>query len=201
MQLTPDDQQKYIEDFAASIEQGRHLLQGKGQLMGPILMRAEGVNANLLLLEDRVRIQRREEKTFLNQGFGRDKEILLSQITSVRLRKATKLGNGFIQIVLSGAPEVDDAEVARDQNTVLFRNTRQVEFERIKTAIEMRKSVTQAVMPQSLPQYQTPPQYQPPPPPRAASYIEELEQLAALRDKGVITEDEFAAKKRQILGI
>jgi len=144
MQLTPDDRQKYVEDFAASIEQGRHLLQGKGQLMGPILMRAEGVNANLLLLEDRVRIQRREEKTFLNQGFGRDKEIVLSQISSIRLRKATKLGNGFIQIVLSGAPEVDDAEVARDQNTVLFRNTRQVEFERIKTAIEMRKSVTHA---------------------------------------------------------
>ena len=201
MQLTPDDRQKYIEDFAASIEQGRHLLQGKGQIAGPILMRAEGVNANLLLLDDRVRIQRREEKTFLNQGFGRDKEILLSQITAVRLRKATKLGNGFIQLALAGAPEVSDAEVARDQNTILFRNTRQVEFERIKTAIEMRKSVTRAVMPQSLPQYQPSPQYQPPPPPRAPSYIEELEQLASLRDKGVITEEEFAAKKRQILGI
>jgi len=33
------------------------------------------------------------------------------------------------------------------------------------------------------------------------SYIEELEQLAVLRNKGVITEEEFVAKKRQILGI
>jgi predicted Zn-dependent peptidase len=39
------------------------------------------------------------------------------------------------------------------------------------------------------------------PQPRAASYIEELEQLASLRNKGIITEEEFAAKKRQILGI
>jgi hypothetical protein len=33
------------------------------------------------------------------------------------------------------------------------------------------------------------------------SYIEELERLAALRDQGVITEEEFAAKKGQLLGL
>ena len=31
--------------------------------------------------------------------------------------------------------------------------------------------------------------------------IEQLKQFAALRDQGIITEDEFAAKKAQILGI
>lgn len=191
MKLTPEERQSYIEEFATSIEQGRRLLQGKGQFMGPSLMRVEGVNANLLLLEDRVRIQRREEKTFLNQGFRSEREILLSQIVSVGFRKATTLGNGFIQFVLSGGREAADPDVARDENTILFRSARQAEFERIKAAIEMRKSAARAVLPQ----------YQPQPQPRAPSYIEELEQLASLRDKGVITEDEFAAKKRQILGI
>jgi len=191
MKLTPEERQSYIEEFATSIEQGRRLLQGKGQFMGPSLMRVEGVNANLLLLEDRVRIQRREEKTFLNQGFRSEREILLSQIVSVGFRKATTLGNGFIQFVLSGGREAVDPDVARDENTILFRSARQAEFERIKAAIEMRKSAARAVLPQ----------YQPQPQPRAPSYIEELEQLASLRDKGVITEDEFAAKKRQILGI
>jgi hypothetical protein len=33
------------------------------------------------------------------------------------------------------------------------------------------------------------------------SYAAELEQLAALQQQGIITEEEFAAKKRQILGI
>jgi len=32
-------------------------------------------------------------------------------------------------------------------------------------------------------------------------YTEELEKLAGLRDKNIITEDEFQAKKRQLLGL
>ena len=35
----------------------------------------------------------------------------------------------------------------------------------------------------------------------ASSTVEELKQYKALRDAGVITEEEFAAKKRQLLGI
>ena len=31
--------------------------------------------------------------------------------------------------------------------------------------------------------------------------IEELKQLAALRDQGILTEEEFSAKKAQILGL
>jgi hypothetical protein len=37
--------------------------------------------------------------------------------------------------------------------------------------------------------------------PGKASYIEELKELAALKEQGVITEDEFHAKKRKILGL
>jgi hypothetical protein len=33
------------------------------------------------------------------------------------------------------------------------------------------------------------------------SYLDELERLAGLRDVGVITEEEFAAKKGQLLGL
>lgn len=33
------------------------------------------------------------------------------------------------------------------------------------------------------------------------SYLEELEKLAELRDKGIITSEEFEAKKRQLLGL
>jgi hypothetical protein len=44
----------------------------------------------------------------------------------------------------------------------------------------------------------------PPPPaaaPAAPDYAGELEKLAQLRDQGVITADDFEAKKKQILGI
>jgi hypothetical protein len=47
-------------------------------------------------------------------------------------------------------------------------------------------------------------QYYAPPLPAAAAepeYVAELEKLAQLKNQGVITEEEFQAKKRQILGI
>jgi hypothetical protein len=40
-----------------------------------------------------------------------------------------------------------------------------------------------------------------PPAPAAPDYAAELEQLARLKAQGVITEEEFEAKKKQILGI
>ena len=181
------DRQSYINDFAASIEQGRRLVQRKSQFAGPIIMRAEGVDAYLLLLEDRVRFQRREEKIFLNQGYRGSKDIMLSRISSVRLRKATTLGNGYIGFSLIGDNEVKSPDGVRSENALMFKAAHQAEFEKLKAAIEAK--ITAAKVRFAHPQT------------RSLSYIEELEQLASLRDKGIITEDEFAAKKRQILGI
>jgi hypothetical protein len=53
--------------------------------------------------------------------------------------------------------------------------------------------------------YEPPPQqYAPPPPPPpgdvASDPIQQLKDLAALRDQGVLTEEEFAAQKARILG-
>jgi hypothetical protein len=49
---------------------------------------------------------------------------------------------------------------------------------------------------------QPPPQYaQPaPPPPAAPDPVEQLTQLAALKNQGILTEEEFAAQKARILG-
>lgn len=37
--------------------------------------------------------------------------------------------------------------------------------------------------------------------PAQPSYLQELEQLGTLRDQGVITDEEFEAKKKQLLGL
>jgi hypothetical protein len=56
------------------------------------------------------------------------------------------------------------------------------------------------------PQYQqAPPQYQQAPPPAQApagssAMIDQLNQLAALHDQGVLTDDEFAAAKAKLFG-
>jgi hypothetical protein len=54
------------------------------------------------------------------------------------------------------------------------------------------------------------PQYAPPPPPAAApgpnlgvgdDTVEQLKKLAALRDQGILTDEEFTAQKKKLLGI
>ena len=44
-----------------------------------------------------------------------------------------------------------------------------------------------------------PPQYAPPPEPQQ-DMVQQLKDLAALKDQGVLTEEEFAAQKARILG-
>jgi hypothetical protein len=52
------------------------------------------------------------------------------------------------------------------------------------------------------PEYDEPPQQAPAQAaPAQPSYTQELEQLAQLKAQGVISEEEFEAKKKQILGI
>jgi membrane protease subunit (stomatin/prohibitin family) len=53
-------------------------------------------------------------------------------------------------------------------------------------------------------QYAQQPQYAEPAPPAPAAepdYAAELEKLAQLRDQGVITAEDYEAKKKQVLGI
>ena len=51
------------------------------------------------------------------------------------------------------------------------------------------------------PAYQEPaPQYQEPPPPPQQDLVQQLKDLAALKDQGILTEEEFAAQKARILG-
>jgi Short C-terminal domain len=46
-----------------------------------------------------------------------------------------------------------------------------------------------------------PPPEAPEPEPAESSDIDQLKQFAALKDQGILTEEEFAAKKAQILGL
>ena len=52
-------------------------------------------------------------------------------------------------------------------------------------------------------QYAPQPAYEEPPPPAAPEPdpIEQLKQLAALKDQGILTEEEFAAQKAKILNM
>ena len=71
------------------------------------------------------------------------------------------------------------------------------------TTVSNRVSRRQAQRWQGQEEQQGPAQQAPPPapaPPAEQSTIEQLKELAALKDQGVLTEEEFAAQKAKILG-
>ena len=77
---------------------------------------------------------------------------------------------------------------------------------RVARRTSRRVSRRQQAMAPPEPEYAPPPQpeYAPPAAPAQSAepgYVAELEQLGRLKEQGLITDDEFEAKKKQILGI
>ena len=93
--------------------------------------------------------------------------------------------NGYIQFAFIGGREAKGSflEAGNDENTVMFSLIQQPEFEQFKLELQKRMDRTSSESPSS------------------SSNLDDLEKLASLRDKKIITDDEFDAKKRQILGL
>lgn len=152
--------------------------------MEQVLMEAKGVNGQLELLENKIRIKRKGVLAFMTQGLKGDKEILIKQISSIQFKKAGMLTNGYIQFAFIGGQEAKGTffQATKDENTIMFKTGQQVSFEKIKEAIEKKIA--------SMEKGET-----------KSSNLDELEKLAELKDKGIITEEEFTAKKKKLLGI
>jgi hypothetical protein len=113
------------------------------------------------------------------------KEIDISQISAVQFKAADLLTAGYIQFSFLEGAETKRGirDAVRDENSILFKKQAQPEFERAKRLIdEYRERLRGAAVTT-----------------RASSPLEDLERLANLRDRGVLTDEEFETKKRQLL--
>jgi hypothetical protein len=63
------------------------------------------------------------------------------------------------------------------------------------------QGTAQTVYVEPAPQYQQPAPAPPAPPPAEDNTLDQLEKLADLKSKGILTEEEFAVQKARILGI
>lgn len=124
-------------------------------------------------------------------GFTRgEKRISIEGIAAVQY-KAPGLANGYIQFTLAGGIESTKGVMGatKDENSVVFASKHRGEFETIRHYIEARivdrhrqgsTRVEPVVLsPKDLPQ--------------------QLRELAALRDEGLLTEEEFAVQKAKVL--
>lgn len=115
------------------------------------------------------------------------KNIPYSSITAIQFKRAD-ITVGFIQFTLQGGIEAKAGvfEAVTDENTITFgTEARTQEFEKAKQIIE--KKMIESKSPQSAV--------------NTNNDLEQLEKLASLKDKGIISQEEFEAKKKQILGL
>jgi len=152
-----------------------------------ILIKAKGIGGDLELLKNKIRVKRKGGMAFLLHGLKGDKEIFLNQISSIQLKKAGFALNGYLQFAFLGGREAKGGlfQAVSDENTIMFSKDNQKDFIEIKNAIE-----------EQIYQFQNQNKND-----KTSLGINDLEKLAKLRDEGIITEEEFQAKKRQILGI
>lgn len=142
-----------------------------------------GFNGAIILTDKAVVIKRGVKGFLLGGGMLRgDKTIPYSSIAAVQLKKAGMMG-GYIQLTLVGGSEAKGGllESTKDENSVNFRSSKDNEkFEECKKLIEERMGRVSS---------------------GTLSSVDEIAKLAELRDKGVLTEEEFNQKKKQLLNL
>jgi hypothetical protein len=133
-----------------------------------------------------LRIRRKGFLNMSNHGLDGEKTIDINNMTGVQFKEAG-LTSGFIQFIVKGSSESKGGvfAAARDENSILFIKKEQKMAEEIKVYVEniLANKNTSFTSIQPL------------------SDADELKKFADLRDAGIITEEEFNAKKKQILGI
>jgi hypothetical protein len=155
--------------------------------METALIEATGLNAGVMLFKDVVRLQRLGLRNLLSGASRIEKDILISQIISIRFKKAGLLSNGYIELVLMHYHEKNDKEPEDETEDVIvsFRPGQQKAFEAFREMLEAKMTSGAVVRAPTV----------------ATTDLDQLEKLASLLDKGIITEEEFSRKKKQLLGL
>ena len=147
----------------------------------------KGYNGTLILTDTGVIIKRGAKGFLLGGGMLRgDKTIPYSSIVAVQLKKAGMTA-GYIQLTLKGGSEAKSGlfQSTTDENSINFHsafggNNNEL-FAEAKKLIEERINAVNS--------------------PAKNSGLDDLEKLDTLKKKGIISEEEFQAKKKQLLGI
>lgn len=136
--------------------------------------------------------------TIRRKGLGRlvvgkgEKRIPLGSITSVQLKPAGPVMNGFIQFSLPGGLERRSSfgkqtfDASKDENSLIFTRKQQPQFEALRAEIEA------AIVAMSAPRVVQSP--------TGTGLADQLAQLAQLRSSGALSEQEFLAAKARLLG-
>ncbi|MBR3120658.1 DUF4429 domain-containing protein [Oceanobacillus profundus] len=130
-----------------------------------------------------LRWKRKGFQNYLNQGSKGEKSIPIKSITAIQI-KEPRLTTGYIQFAYSGASESKGGvlDAVKDENTITFLKKELDQAIELKNLLETLQNEDNSVITKS-------------------SDAEELIKYKQLLDDGILTQDEFDAKKKQILGL
>ncbi|MDQ8040504.1 DUF4429 domain-containing protein [Cellulosimicrobium sp. XJ-DQ-B-000] len=135
--------------------------------------------------------------TIERKGLGRatvgkgTKRIPVGSITAVQWKKPGALVNGYIQFTLAGGNERRASfgrqtyDAAGDENSVIVTKAQQEVF------LQLREAVEAAIVARHAPAAPAAP----------VSGAEEVERLADLHQRGILSDEEFTAAKARALGL
>ena len=128
----------------------------------------------------------------LTKGMAGERKIYYKDITSVQFKPSTKLLSGFIEFYFAGHNTQKQGGVlfagTTNDNRFTFYNKFLPDMLKINDYIQSQINRPTAVVVESAPS-------------QAASPVDELRKYKQLLDDGIITQAEFDAKKKQLLGL
>lgn len=147
----------------------------------------KGVQDLLEVFEDRVTITPKGILGFLNKGIKGTKEIPFQSIVAVQFKEAGALFSGYIQFTIPGGNESSGGILAatKDENTFMFATK-----ENNALAIKIKKFIDSAVRKLRMPQANSP----------TTNLSDEIQKLAGLKEQGILSDEEFQAAKKRLIG-
>ena len=189
-----DDLEPFVDPLRASADANQATVDADREArLADMICSARGRNGQVHLFEDRVLITRQGFVSAFSFGFRGDKEILIQEITSIGW-KEPGFTTGYIHFGYRGGQMpvrtsvFADDSIVNNEDAVIFTEEHQPDFERLKKLLEERRAEI------NRPQVITAVAEGPSP-------MDELKKLAELKEMGIVTEDEFEQKKKQLLGL
>ena len=154
--------------------------------MSELKFEFKGVDGQLAVYDDKIVIERKGFFGVGAHGLSGAKTIAMSTIQAVQFKKAG-LTNGFLEFTVLGSIEQQGGLFASaGENTIIVSKKGNEMAEKIKDFVEEK------ILERSKPQGTVVQQ---------ASAADELKKFKDLMDSGIITQEEFDAKKKQLLGL
>jgi hypothetical protein len=119
-----------------------------------------------------------------------EKHIPVASISAVQWKPAGAFVNGFIQFTVAGGvehrskPGSSTTDAAKDENSVLFTKKQMREFEDLRAAVQAAITAQGATASPAAP---------------SVDVAEQLRQLAALHNEGLLTDAEYEAKRAELI--